>query len=139
MKILLIEDDDAVRNTILSILTCRNHTVDEAKSAEEALLMLPADYDLVIVDVLLKQMDGLTLLERITGMRQRIPVLMITGLEPGEIESACLEKGAAGFLHKPFRVQELLSLVDRAVHQTGTYSPMIHAQRKGTHEKNICP
>jgi CheY-like chemotaxis protein len=53
MKILLVEDDDAVRRTLLTVLQEYDHTVEETTSAEEALVKLPGEYNLVIADVLL--------------------------------------------------------------------------------------
>ena len=112
MKILLVEDDDAVRNTLLDVLKHQEHTVVGANSAEDALSKLPGDYNLVISDVLLRDMDGLSLLDKVNRMEPRIPVVMITGFGGVEIEETCRRRGAAGFLNKPFSVHRLLSLVD---------------------------
>ncbi len=112
MKILLVENDDAVRNTLLDVLRHKKHTAVGADSAEEALDELPGDYDLVISDILLKELDGVALLDRVSRMTRRIPVIIITGFGGPEIEEVCRKRGAAGFLHKPFSVQRLLSLVE---------------------------
>jgi len=112
MKILLIEDDDVVRDTIFSMLKYKEHDIDTTHSAEEALSRLPGDYDLVISDIMLQRMDGVTLLEEVNRMQPRIPVMMITGLGGSEIENICLHKGAAGFLQKPFSVHKFLSMVE---------------------------
>jgi DNA-binding NtrC family response regulator len=112
MKILLVEDDDAVRNTLVDVLNSKKHTVDETASAEEAIVKLPGDYNLVISDVLLKEMDGLTLLDHVNTLKPRIPVVMITGFGGSEVEDTCRKRGAAGFLNKPFSVHRLLSLVE---------------------------
>jgi DNA-binding NtrC family response regulator len=112
MKILLVEDDDSVRNTLLTVLQEYDHVVEETASAEEALAKLPGDYNLVISDVLLAQMDGITLLDRVNRMQPRVPVVIITGLGIRDTEAVCRGKGAAGFLDKPFSVRKLLSLVE---------------------------
>jgi CheY-like chemotaxis protein len=112
MKILLVEDDDAVRNTLLTVLEEYDHTVEEAVSAEEALVKLPGDYNLVISDVLFARMDGITLLDQVNLMQPRVPVVMITALGIRDAEEVCRGKGAAGFLDKPFSVRKLLSLVE---------------------------
>jgi DNA-binding NtrC family response regulator len=114
MKILLVEDDDIVRDAICAILKYRRHTVDTSASAEEALIKLPGDYDLVISDIMLPRMDGVALLEKVNQMKPRIPVVMITGLGGVDIENICRQKGAAGFLQKPFGVHRLLSMVEEA-------------------------
>lgn|SRR5574341_1314449 len=112
MKILLVEDDDAVRKTLVDVLQHKEHTVEETTSAEEALVKLPGDYNLVISDILLKEMDGVTLLDRVNAMKPRIPVVMITGFGGPEVEETCRKRGAAAFLNKPFSVYRLLSLVE---------------------------
>lgn len=112
MNILLVEDDDAVRKTLLDVLRYKQHTVESAVSAEEALDKLPGDYHVIISDILLTEMNGIELLERVNRMDLRIPVLMITGFGGSDIENRCREKGAAGFLNKPFSVKRLLTLVE---------------------------
>jgi len=112
MKILVIEDDTVVRNTLLDMLKYKDHVVEGTATAEEALKKLPGDYDLVISDILLEGMDGMELLSRVNGMEPRVPVVMITGYGDSVLEDKCRQKGAAGFLKKPFTVQSLLGVVD---------------------------
>lgn len=119
MKILLVDDDDDVRGALLAMLRFKGHTVDEASAAEEALLLFPGAYDLVISDIHLKKMDGIALLERMHGSAPQVPVIMITGFASPEIEEECREKGARGFLSKPFNVNMLLDLVDQQGEKTG--------------------
>ncbi|MEK6698240.1 MAG: response regulator [Nitrospirota bacterium] len=114
MKILVIEDDAVVRNTLLDMLKYKDHVVEGTASAEEALKKLPGDYDLVISDLLLEGMDGMELLSRVNGMEPRVPVVMITGCGDSVLDDNCRQKGAAGFLKKPFTVQSLLGVVDEA-------------------------
>ncbi len=112
MKILLVENDDAVRNTLLDVLKHKKHTAVGAASAEEALEELPGDYNLIISDILLKELDGVALLDRVSYMTPRIPVIIITGFGGPEIEEVCRKRGAQAFLQKPFNVKRLLSLVE---------------------------
>jgi DNA-binding NtrC family response regulator len=114
MKILLVEDDDGVRNTIREVLMDNEHRVEDVRSAEEALLKLPGDYNLIISDILLDKMTGISLLETVSQMEPTIPVIMITGFGGAEIEEECRKKGARGFLRKPFSVHKLFSLVEEA-------------------------
>ncbi len=112
MKILLVENDDAVRNTLLDVLKHKKYIAVGAASAEEALNELPGDFNIIISDILLKEMDGVALLDRVSCMTRRVPVIIITGFGGPEIEEVCRKRGAAGFLHKPFSVQRLLCLVE---------------------------
>ena len=112
MKILVIEDDDVVRSTLIDMLKYKQHTAEGMASAEEALRALPGDYNLVISDILLEGMDGVTLLAKVNQLTPKIPVVMITGYGESELEEKCRKNGAAGFLKKPFTVQSLLDLVE---------------------------
>ena len=114
MKILVIEDDEQVRNTLIDILKYKQHSVDGTASAEEALRKLPGGYDLIISDIMLEGMDGVALLGKVNAMTPRIPVLMITGYGDAVMEEQCRASGASGFLKKPFTVQSLLGTVDEA-------------------------
>jgi len=118
VKILLVEDDDAVRSTLHEVLMDDEHTVGEASSAEEALSKLPGEYNLIISDIRLKKMDGIGLLETVSRMQPKIPVIIITGFGGVEIEEECREKGAVGFLNKPFSVHKLLGLIGEVCKKT---------------------
>ncbi|HAK61091.1 MAG TPA: hypothetical protein DCO77_12055 [Nitrospiraceae bacterium] len=115
MKILVIEDDDVVRNTLLDMLRFKEHDVEGATSAEEALVKLPGDYNMVISDILLEGMDGVALLGKVNEMTPKIPVVMITGYGDSLLADKCSQNGAAGFLKKPFTVQHLLATVEEAL------------------------
>ncbi len=113
MKILVVEDDTVVRDTLLDMLKYKDHAVEGTASAEEALKKLPGDYDLIISDILLEGMDGLELLSRINGMAPRVPVVMITGYATSDHEGQARLAGATEFLTKPFEESELLEVVRR--------------------------
>ena len=114
MKILLVEDDEIVRDTISAMLKFEKHDIDITASAEEALLKLPGDYDLVISDIVLQQMDGLSLLDQVNGMQPKVPVMLISGIGGSDIENTCRHKGAAGFIQKPFQMNAFLAMVEKA-------------------------
>lgn len=115
MNILIIEDDDVVRNTLIDMLKYKHYTAEGATSAEAALSRLPGPYDLILCDILLEGMDGLALLDRIRQMNIRVPVVMITGYGGDTLEEECRKNGAAGFLKKPFTVHSLLETMESAV------------------------
>ena len=111
-----VKVDGALRELSEDIRLDKNkkHDIDIAASAEEALLKLPGDYDLVISDIVLQRMDGVTLLEQVNGMQRKVPVMMISGLGGSDIENMCRHKGAAGFIQKPFQVNTFLNMVEKA-------------------------
>jgi DNA-binding NtrC family response regulator len=96
------------------MLKYKKHDIDMTASAEESLLKLPGDYGLVISDIVLQRMDGVSLLEQVNGMQPKVPVMMISGLGGSDIENMCRHKGAAGFIQKPFQVNTFLNMVEKA-------------------------
>lgn len=112
MNILVIEDDEVVKNTLLDMLKFKKYEAEGTASAEEALAILPGEFNLVISDILLEGMDGVALLNKVNEMKPKIPVVMITGYGDAIMEEKCSQNGAAGFLKKPFTVQDLLALIE---------------------------
>ncbi len=117
-RVLVVDDDDGVRYTIVNILEESDLEVDEASSGEEALVKLeanPTGYHLVITDLRMPGIDGLEVLRRI-GRKAGAPrVIMITahGSERAAVEA--MKLGAFDYFRKPFEVDELLAVVHRAV------------------------
>ena len=108
MRILLAEDDGALRDTVAEVLRHNGHGVDAAadgKTADTALLA--GSYDLVVLDVGLPQMDGFELLRRLRGRSDRTPVLILTARDEVENRVRGLDLGADDYLTKPFAVPEL--------------------------------
>ncbi len=112
LKILIADDEEIVRMTILEFLENLGHRVDEATDGRRALAAIQsADYDLALVDVRMPGLDGLAFLTASREVRPRLRVVLISGHgDPGMVEQAT-ELGAARFLHKPFRLTELEALV----------------------------
>ena len=112
LRILVVDDFEIVRNIILNILRELGHTaVSVAESASDALELLKKnlDYDLVIADWNMPQIDGLELVRAIRNNRQleALPILIVdSGIEPSRPGQA-LEAGASDFLPKPFSMEAL--------------------------------
>ena len=109
-RILIVDDDEAVRETIRFVLGQAGHHCQCVPGGEQALELLKAGekFDLVTTDKTNWPMDGLTFLDEIKHEFPDIPVLMLTARHDSSISSTCRSKGAAGFLLKPFNRQELL-------------------------------
>ena len=117
-RALVVDDDDGVRYTIVSILEESDLEVAEAASGEAALAQLEADPDgvhLVITDLRMPGIDGLELLRRIQASPAPPRVILITahGSERAAVEA--MKLGAYDYFKKPFEMDELLAVVQRAV------------------------
>lgn len=115
-RVLVVDDDAGVRYTVREILVTAGLDVVEADSGESALTHLEAgEFDLVITDLRMPGMDGLALLRVVQAMPRRPRVILITahGSERTAVEA--MKAGAWDYFRKPFEVEELLAVVDRAI------------------------
>jgi adenylate cyclase len=103
---ILVVDDDRVNRTLLArTLTAQGHEVACASNGREALEMLAADEpDIVLLDVVMPELDGMAALERIKAdpRLRGVPVIMISALEDFDSVVRCIELGAEDYLQKPF-------------------------------------
>jgi len=115
-RILIIDDEKAIRLALAGILQDEGHTAFLAESAEEALTRLAReDFDLLLLDVWLPGMDGLALLERVRTIAGIPPIIVISG--HGNIDTAvkATRLGAYDFLEKPLALERVLLTVNHAL------------------------
>ena len=118
-KILVIDDERAIRNVLKDILSNEGFQVDEAADGEEGWKKFQAaSYDLVLCDIKMPKMDGLEFLQQATAAKQDIPIIMISG--HGTIETAvdAVKKGAFDYISKPPDLNRLLVTIRNAVDRT---------------------
>ena len=108
MKVLVIEDDDAVRSAIRRSLLLAGYEVIESADGEDGLGRLASDVpDVVILDIGLPKVDGIEICRRLRSAGDRTPVLMLTARDAVEDRVLGLEAGADDYLVKPYDVREL--------------------------------
>jgi len=108
MKILIVEDDTATRDYVLSGLKGAGHGVDVADDGVDGLAMaLRATYDAIILDRMLPGMDGLAILKALRASKVHTPVLFLTAVGGLDDRVEGLEAGADDYLVKPFAFSEL--------------------------------
>lgn len=113
-KVLLVEDDRALREALADTLLLGGHAFRAVECAEDALLALGEEsFGLVISDVNMPGMDGHQLLAQIRGRYPQLPVLLMTAYGAVERAVEAMRQGAADYLVKPFEPRTLLDLVDR--------------------------
>jgi two-component system nitrogen regulation response regulator NtrX len=115
-KILVIDDEKSIRNTLKEVLEYENHQVDLAEDGPTGLEMFSANsYDVVLCDIKMSKMDGIEVLAKINEAVADIPVIMISG--HGNIDTAveAIKKGAYDFLEKPLDLNRLLITIRNAM------------------------
>lgn len=113
-RVLVVEDDEALREAIVDTLELADYHCIEANSGEEALLQLKhQSADLMISDVQMPGIDGLQLLRSLRNNNNDIPVIMMTAFAKVDDAVMAMREGAIDYLSKPFSTEELLKLVQR--------------------------
>lgn len=115
-NILVIDDQEAIRIALSDILEYEKYTVDVAKSGYEGIEMLQSgNYDALLCDIKMPQMDGIEVLEKVHETNPDLPVIIITG--HGSVETAveALKKGAYDFIEKPLEMNRLIVSVRNAL------------------------
>jgi two-component system response regulator MprA len=120
MKILVVDDERAVRESLRRALELEGYEIDLAGDGSEALYRLESNEepDAVILDVLMPGVDGLEVCRRIRGSGSRLPVLMLTARTEVEDRVAGLDAGADDYVTKPFALEELLARVRALLRRT---------------------
>ncbi len=125
MKILVVDDEPAVRESLRRALQLQGYKVELASNGAEALEQLGShadEPDAVILDVLMPEVDGLAVCRRLRLAGSRLPVLMLTARTEVDDRVAGLDAGADDYLAKPFALEELLARLRALLRRTGTGS-----------------
>ena len=123
MAILVVDDDQAVRDALRRALRMQGYDVSLAGDGEEALLKLrsnPSATDLLIVDILMPRLDGLEMTRRLRADGSQVPILMLTARDQVADRVAGLEAGADDYLVKPFALEELIARVRALLRRLGS-------------------
>ncbi|MEO8811299.1 MAG: response regulator transcription factor [Caulobacteraceae bacterium] len=112
MKLLLVEDDSETAAWLKRALNEAGHTVDCAASGRDGLLLAAGEtYDVIVLDRMLPQLDGLSILRTIRASKVQTPVLLLTAMGGIDDRVEGLEAGGDDYLVKPFAFAELLARV----------------------------
>jgi len=116
-RILVVDDEDSIRDVMCSILAQAGFNCHPVTSGHEALAMLRSDdgISIVLSDLIMEGMDGLTLLSRMQQEHPDIPVVMVTAVHDISVALAAIRNGAYDYLLKPFEKEQLLAMVRRAL------------------------
>lgn len=130
-KILVIDDEKSIRITLKDILEHEGLEVDLASNGPEGIeIFRSADYDVILCDIKMPDMDGLEVLEKIQDISRDVPVIMISG--HGTIDTAveAIKKGAFDFIEKPPDLNRLLITIRNAMDKTNLITETKVLKRK---------
>lgn len=127
MRILVVEDDDTLREQLVNILLTSGYVVDGAGDGEEAHFLGDSEpYDAVILDLGLPMMDGASILRKWRSAGHKFPVLILTARDTWSEKVDGLDAGADDYLTKPFNMEELLARLRALIRRsTGNASPLL--------------
>src|SRR6202790_1922048 len=116
-RILVVDDEDAIREIVCSYLAAANYKTRQASSGLKALAMLDAgeQFELMLSDLMMADLDGIGLLERTKESYPDMPVVMVTAVHDISVALAAIRNGAYDYLLKPFEREQLLATVRRAL------------------------
>src|SRR6202163_1628049 len=116
-RILVVDDEDAIREIVCSMLAAANYKTKQASSGLKALAMLDAgeEFELMLSDLMMADLDGIGLLERTKEKYPDMPVVMVTAVHDISVALAAIRNGAYDYLLKPFEREQLLNTVSRAL------------------------
>jgi excisionase family DNA binding protein len=115
-RILVVDDEASIRDLLSKTLAMSDYDVDVAADGRTAIdRMRLNNYDLLITDVRMPGMDGLTVIREARRYKANLPVVVITGFSTESTAIEALNLGVAGYLTKPFQRRQVLSKVARAL------------------------
>ena len=131
-KILIVEDEDAIRRVLKKVLSEENskYKLDEAANGEEAISLIKSQhYDLILCDIKMPKKDGIDVLEFVIGYDSTIPIIMISG--HGDLKTAvkAMRLGAFDYIEKPPDLNNLLTSVRSALKNTSSKKSKINPKK----------
>jgi putative nucleotidyltransferase with HDIG domain len=116
-RILVVDDEETIREMVCSMLSLAQFQTRAAANGVEALAALESgeEFDLVLSDLMMAEMDGIVLLERVKERYPDMPIVMLTAVLDIEVALQALRNGAYDYLPKPFEREQLLNTVRRAL------------------------
>ena len=126
MKILIVEDDERIANPLAKDLRYQNHTVDLARDGLEGWeYTQAAQYDLILLDLMLPKLDGITLCQKLRQLGNHALILMLTAKDTTEDKIIGLDAGADDYLVKPFKLEELAARIRALSRRLSEIKPLV--------------
>lgn len=124
MRILLAEDERDLNRALCAVLAHEGYTAEPVYNGQDAVEKAAAEsYDVIIMDIMMPVLDGVSALRRIRAGGDATPVIMLTAKSEVEDKIAGLDAGADDYLTKPFAMGELLARIRSMTRRMGSYTP----------------
>ena len=128
MNILVVEDDKGLLDQLETILKKKHYGVDIADNGELALdKIFDVPYDLILLDIMLPRLDGLSVLQEVRKAGLDMPILMLTARSDVQDRVKGLDYGADDYLAKPFSMAELMARIRAMLRRKGNRNPVLKA------------
>lgn len=126
MRVLLVEDDASVANSIVTMLNSESFVVDTADLGEDGLEIGKIyDYDIILLDLMLPDIDGYEVLNRLRAAKVNTPILILSGLSDMEHKVRGLGVGADDYMTKPFQKSELVARIQAIIRRSKGHSQSV--------------
>jgi DNA-binding response OmpR family regulator len=130
MRILIVEDEELIAQNLKKLLEIKGLAVDwlsDALKARTRLLLYRNDYDLVLLDLGLPGMDGMTLTKSLREEGLTMPIIILTGKSETASKIALLNSGADDYVVKPFSSEELMARINSVLRRPVVAKPVVHS------------
>lgn len=112
LKMLCVDDDELIRKSLVQQFTDEDFSVDDADDGDTALEKIKKnDYDIILLDLKMPRMDGMTVLKEMHKINKHPHVIMLTGVDDIAVAVECVKLGATDYISKPYDPEELLHVV----------------------------
>jgi DNA-binding response OmpR family regulator/HPt (histidine-containing phosphotransfer) domain-containing protein len=126
MKILVVEDDEFTAGALTSVLDKHRYTIEVASDGQAAWELVQAfGYDLILLDVMLPKLDGISLCQKMRTEGYRMPILLLTGRDSSHDKAIGLDAGADDYVVKPFSEEELMARIRALLRRGGAIAQPI--------------
>lgn len=115
--LLIVDDDEGVREALHLILDAEYAVLDAAHGRTALAMVCARPVDLVLLDILMPDVDGIEILQELRALKPQLPVIMMTAVKTVRTAVAAMKLGAADYVTKPFNDDELLHTIQRALEQ----------------------
>ncbi len=123
-RVLVVDDDDTIATVVAGYLERAGHSAEHAADGATALKLVDTDPpDLIVLDIMLPEVDGLEVCRRVRATHPRLPIIMLTALGEAEDRIAGLEVGADDYVTKPFSPRELVLRIDSVLRRSAPARP----------------
>ena len=139
MRILVVEDDRRIAEPLADALTSQHYVVDIARDGQQGWEYVEAfDYNLLLLDVMLPKLDGISLCRQLRSKGYQMPILLLTARDTTADQVAGLDAGADDYVVKPYKLQELSARLRALLRRGGVSLPTVLQWKSLCLDPNTC-